>query len=342
MGFVRRVVMAVASGYILMFFSEFYFLNEGPGAEFVERWHSDPLSIPGWLAGFALYYAGWGWIMLACIGIYRVRSFWSLFIAGALLGWAVEGIVIPVLYEAMPGTLGWPSLGWHAVVDVCLGWYLIRKVLQKNNYLHTTIMSVALGLFWGVWCTWYWVEEAPPGEVKCPPLPADAYLPYALVLGIFLIVAYIIIDKAGGREFKPTIVEIVTLTAWHIWCFAFGAVAMAPAAIYVLPVLFAGGFLVLWLNRRTETRPDILSTLNKPVGWGHYALLLLLPVCAIPVYTVLYRLDLHIPMLHIVGVPLVYIGSSLLLLSVIMVAVRRPPRSAATDSVPAEAGAGAE
>jgi len=33
----KRVAMAVASDYILMFFSEFYFLNEGPVAEFVEK-----------------------------------------------------------------------------------------------------------------------------------------------------------------------------------------------------------------------------------------------------------------------------------------------------------------
>ena len=78
MRFVKRVAMAVASGYVLMFFSEFYFLNEAPGAEFIARWNSNPLSIPGWLGGFALYYAAWAWIMLACIGICRVRSFWSL------------------------------------------------------------------------------------------------------------------------------------------------------------------------------------------------------------------------------------------------------------------------
>jgi len=109
--FLKRLVMAVMSGYILMFFSEFYFVNEGPGVDFVERWQSNPGEIPLWLIGFSLYYAGWGYIMLAAIGLFRVRSFWSLFIAGALFGWAVEGIVIPLIYENMPGSIGWPSLG---------------------------------------------------------------------------------------------------------------------------------------------------------------------------------------------------------------------------------------
>ena len=326
--FGKRIVMAIASGYILMYFSEFYFLNEGPGAEFVKKWTTDPLSIPGWLLGFSLYYAGWGFIMLTAIGLCRVRSFWSLFIAGALFGWAVEGIVIPVIYENMPGSIGWPSLGWHALVDVWLGWYLIRKILQKNNYWYTTITAVALGLFWGVWSTWYWVGQPPPGETAFPPIPADVYVPYALALGVLLILAYIIMDKAGGREFKPSITEIVLLTIWHVWGFCFGAVAAAPVAIYVLPTLFAGGILVLWWNRATETRSDIFATLSGRVGWGHYALLLLIPVCAIPVYTIFYRLDLHVPIVHIVAVPLMCAGNVLLVISVVMVARRRRPHAA--------------
>jgi len=228
--FGNRVVMAIASGYILMFFSEFYFLNEGPGAEFAERWVPHPFGIPSWLLGFSLYYAGWGCVMLTVIGLYRVRSFWSFLIARALFGWAVEGIVIPLICEGMPGIIGWRSLGWHAVVDVVSGWYLVRRILQKNNYLDTTATAVALGLFWGVWCTWYWVETRPRGESAIPPLPASVYVPYALVLGILLIAACVVTGKLGGREFKPTIFEIVLLTAWHVWRFYFGAFVAAPVA----------------------------------------------------------------------------------------------------------------
>ena len=338
--FLRRIAMLLASGYILMFFSEFYFLNEGPGTDFAEHWRTDRLGLLGWLFGFSLYYASWGGILLACVGLFNVRSFWSLFIAGALFGWGVEGIVIPVIYEAMPGTLGWPTLGWHALVDVFLGWYLVRLVLHKNNYWYTAALSVALGLFWGVWCTWYWVEEVPVGETKYPPLPLDVFAPYVLTLGVLLILSYIVIDKAGGREYKPTIFEIVVLTAWHVFCFTFGAFAMAPVALYVLPALFCGGFLVLWWNRRTEPRPNVLSTLAKRVGWGHYALLLLMPVCAIPVYTVLFKYEMNVPILAIVGVPLMFIGDILLFVSVIMIAIKRPPYPDAEESTPVEASLG--
>jgi hypothetical protein len=369
--------MALATGYVLMFFSEFYFLNEGPGAEFVEKWTTNPLSMARWLGEFSLYYAGWGYIMLAAIGLFRVRSLWSLFIAGALFGWAVEGIVIPLIYGNMPHTLGWPSLGWHAVVDVGLGWYLIRKILQKNNYRYTIILAVALGLFWGVWCTWYWGEHppeqaaeyttitqelpeaAPPAteeagsdemneaeeeEEYYPPFPARVYPAYALVLGVLLILAYIVMDKFGGNEFQPTMGEVVALTAWHTYSFCFGAFKMAETAIYVLPALFAGGFLVLWWNRRTETHPDILSMLAGRVAWGHYALLLLIPICAIPVYTALYRWDVHLPLIPLVARPLMIAGNAMLLLSVIMTAVRKRPEgpdSTREAEKPAEDNAGA-
>jgi hypothetical protein len=368
--FLRRLAMFLASGYILMFFSEFYFLNEGPGLEFVNRWTNDPLSIPGWLGSLSLYYAGWGGIMLVCIDFFRVRNFWSLFIAGALFGWAVEGIVIPLIYGAMPGTIGWPSLGWHVIVDVMLGWYLVRRILQKNKHVYTIILSVALGLFWGLWCTWYWGEPAdePAGERQVAemavedltqgapataiqteaapeveedgdeeplvPLPGHAFPAYALVLGALLIGAYMLIDKAGGGEFKPTIVEILVLAVWHVWCFYHGVLQMAPVAIYVLPMLFAGGFLVLWWNRRMETRPTLLRTLTNRVGWGQYALLLLMPVCAIPVYVVLYTFDIHIPILPIVAIPLMFAGNILLFASVLMIAVKRLRPSRKDESQP--------
>ena len=84
----------------------------------------------------------------------------------------------------------------------------------------------------------------------------------------------------------------------------------------------------MWWNRRRETRPDILATLSKRVGWVHYALLLLMPICAIPVYTVLYNRNLHIPIVHIVGVPLMYAGNGLLVMSVLAIALRRRTRPA--------------
>ena len=361
--FLQRLAMMVASGYILMFFSEYYFLNEGPGADFAESWCTSTFDTFFGLGVFSLYYAGWGAIMLCCIGIFRVRSFWSLFVAGALFGWAVEGIIIPLIYSEMPYSLGWPSLGWHVLVDVMLGWYLVRWILQKNKYAYTIALAVALGLYWGVQCTWYWgpyfeamaekqvqtgtvvAEEAPDvapvedskpeatleaddEEELLPPLPGDVFPAYALVLGTLLILGYIVLDKAGGNVFRPTIIEMFILAAWHLWCFCTGALQMAPVAIYVLPALFVGAFLILWWNRRVETRPDILSTVANPVGWGQYALLLLMPVCAIPVYLVFFKYQIQPPVLGVVLPPLQWIGIALLLVSVLMIAIRRPVKNA--------------
>jgi hypothetical protein len=334
----KRVATILASGYVLMFFSEFYFLNEGPGAEFAKHWSEDPRGLLPWLGEFALiYYASWGFIMLAAISKFRVRDFWSFFIAAALFGWAVEGILIPVIYEDLPWSIGWPSLGWHVLVDAMLGWYAVRWVLQKNNYFYTTLMAIGLGLFWGVWCTWYWVEIPPPGEEALPPLAAEVFPAYTLTLGALLIAAYIVLEKLGAREFKPSWVEIGLFALWHVFCFVLMASAV-PVAYFILPSLFAAAFLLLWWNRRHERRPDLFSMLGAPIGWGHYLLLLLMPICAIPVYLLLFHKNIHLPVLSFVGAPLMWIGNGLLFVSAVAVVWRgcRARATTPTEAAPEE------
>jgi hypothetical protein len=319
----QRIAMALASGFVLMFYSEFYFLNEDPGAEFAALWRSNPVGLFPWLGEFSFFYATWGSVMLTYIGLFRVRSFWSLIIAGAIFGWAVEGIMITVMYLDLPGSIIWPSVGWHALVDVLVGWYLIRRVLHRNNYLLTALVAAALGIFWGVWSTWYWVD-LPRDVMEVPPLPADVFAPYAFVLTGLLILAYIVMDKYGGLEFRPTRIEIGLLMIWHGAWFALGAAVQAPAAVLILPALLLGASVLLWRNRRSETRPSILTTLSGRVRWGQYAVLLLMPVCAIPVYWLMYDYDVRLPVLPAIAMPLAHGSTVLLILSVIAILLRRP------------------
>lgn len=317
--------MALASGFVLMFYSEFYFLNEGPGAEFVGHWRTNPMGLFVWLGEFSFFYATWGAILLTYIGLFRVRSFWSLIIAGALFGWAVEGIMITVMYIDLPGSITWPSVGWHAVVDVLVGWGLVRRVLHRNNYLHTALTAVALGIFWGVWCTWYWVD-LPREAMETPPLPAGVFAPYAIVLTVLLTLSYIVMDKLGGLEYRPSRIEIALLSVWHVGWFAFGAAVQAPVAVLILPALFLGASALLWWNRHSETRPSILATFSSRVGWGQYAALFLMPLCAIPVYWLMYRYDVRLPLLPAIALPLAHGGTVVLILSVVMILLRRPRR----------------
>jgi hypothetical protein len=313
--------MAFTSGFVLMFFSELYFINEGPAFELLKAGAENPISLIPWLITMTLWYSGCTYILLSAIGFFRVRSLWSLFLAGALFGWAVEGILCPMVYVEFPYAISWTSLGWHAFIDVMIGWYLVRKILLKNKYLYTTIMSVVLGLFWGIWATWFWIEAEAGGEFG--PIPVLSFAPYSFGLLILLILAYIILEKFAGHEFKPSIIEIILLLCWMVWCFYWNAWKQYPFSIYVLPSLYAVVLIALWWNRKTESRLDILSSLKGRVAYGHYALLLIIPALASATYAVYYNYNINIPIVMFVAIPLTYAGFAVLALSLVMIALQK-------------------
>jgi len=315
--FLKRIIMAVASGFVLMFFSELYFINEGPAFDVLRIGAENPLGVIPWLLEITLWYAGCAYIFLSAVGLFRVRSFWALFLAGALFGWAVEGILVWVVYTDLPITISWPSLGWHALIDVWIGWYIIRKILLKNNALYTVLMSVALGLFWGIWATWFWVDS------EIPTIPALSFVPYTFGLIILLILAYILLEKVAGHEFKPSVPEMILLVSWMVWTFYWQAWKTYPVSLYVLPLLYAVVLAALWWNKRTESRPDILLTLKGQVKWVQYALLLIIPALASATYALYYTYNIHIPIGMIVVPPLALGGFVILGLSLIMIACRR-------------------
>ncbi|HIH97249.1 MAG TPA: hypothetical protein HA348_07245 [Thermoplasmata archaeon] len=51
------------------------------------------------------------YIFLLVVEKFQVKNIWSLFLAGSLYGWAVEGVIVPVMYEALPWSISWTSLG---------------------------------------------------------------------------------------------------------------------------------------------------------------------------------------------------------------------------------------
>jgi len=312
--FLRRIVAALACGYILGFFSEFYFVNDELAGGVAEVM-TDPHAVTALLVELTLWYGFFAYIFLAAVGLFHVRSIWALILAAALYGWAVEGIIIAMMYESLPWSIAWTSLGWHVLVDVLVGWYLLRRVLHKNNYLLTAIVSIGFGLFWGVWATWYWLAEFP--EVGVPLLSAYQFVGYAFVLTVCLILAFVLLDKVGGTEFKPSIVEMVLLIAWASWTFYWSGWANAPVAVYVLPPLYAAVCLALWRNRRKETRPDILASFTVKVRPLNYALLLLMPIAAVPVYALLWHFEVTLPIVYLAQ-PLMWIGTAVTAVSFIL------------------------
>lgn len=299
MALVKRMAQIFLTAYILMFFSEFFFMNEGPVFDVLSILETAPLSFLPYSILFTLWYFGPAAVFLAAITYFRVRTLWALVLAGALYGWAVEGIVAWQMYEALPFSISWTPLGWHVIVDVLVGWYAVRWVLSRDSHRLTAVFALALGLFWGAWGTWFWGET-------------DAILPTSFALFAFfvtvpLVLANLGLGKIGGADFRLTKIEVGLLMLWAVVLFAINILPLLPTAVFVLPPPVLITLFALRRNKAVETRPDILYTLENNVRWGNHALLLLTPAAAAITYPIYYAFAIQLPVVDFLA-PLLLFG----------------------------------
>ena len=88
--FARRLGLALATGYVFLFFAERMFWS---------RWRDGTDDVGSFLATWTVYSIA-GEICLVAIRDFRVRGICPMFIIGALLGWLIEGVFTMTFFGA--------------------------------------------------------------------------------------------------------------------------------------------------------------------------------------------------------------------------------------------------
>lgn len=187
----KQITAVLTTAYILMYFSEFVFYGEIAS-------ESGPY-VPTLPEVFILYwlYCVLGYIFLALIREFRVRSLWALFLVGAAYGWLLEGVIVTTMYDAFPMQVYFTGIAWHAPLDVLLGWYLVQKVLRIKNPIKTLGIVSAIGLLSGLWVLWRWWEEGRAVSI-------ERFAVLALVGMLLLIFAYWLLGRSQLARFQPS------------------------------------------------------------------------------------------------------------------------------------------
>jgi len=279
-GFLSRLLLALATGYIWFFYSErvfWSFWRVGEDAPF--------FFLLGWLLYSVAVY-----ICLILIQEFRVRSVWAMFLVGAFFGWLIEGVFVMTLFGAegipFPLTISWTGLAWHALISVVLGWYVLQQALL-HSFTRTAWVSALLGLFWGVWSIFWSLDNVEMVSV-------EAYALHAfLITGIFICMqrAY----ARLGAQFSATRLEKIFLGVFVLAWFGFVTVPAFGFLTIVLPVLFGVLYLALRKNKKTETRQNFLSVLDTPVSYGRSFAVLFMPLIATGIYALAQGLGLVLP-----------------------------------------------
>lgn len=304
---IRRLLLPLSTGYILLFFSEHLFWARARPGDTLANWAAT------WLA-----YSLLAFVFLSAVRHFRVRSLEALFVAGALVGWLGEGVLVQTLYDHFPLQISWTGLGWHALISVCLGWYGLRRTLQAPKPGGALGLCLGFGAFWGGWAVFWRIEE-PASMTPVPDLAAFVFATTALLaLSLWLY------EWAGPQAFSPSRPAILGALILLLAIFSLGTVPAAPMAVVVLPLLLGLVLLALSRNRSRETRPDLLAAPGRPPPPVRYLLLAALPVAATLVYALAVALDLRWHTNWLVYLITMPAGFALFALAWIRL-VRRPP-----------------
>ena len=291
----RKAAVVLANGYILFFFSErvfwsFWRLGDSL-RDFVITW---------------LVYCLLGWLFLDLVRRYRVASFAPLFLCGAVFGWVGEGVVVDTLYgnatNPFPLSISFTGLAWHALLSVGVGWYVLGKALTDEKPTRTAVISLAVGVGWGLWAVW-WPTEL-PGSVDTS---VWGFARHALVCSVPFLLSWLVIGWARPAWFQGS--RLATVVLWVLVAVLFLAarVPSRPYAALILPPLLAVCWAGLRHNASTEQRPDVLDGLLGRVHARNVLTVVLMPLAAIVVYGVFHSLNRHIPtnvLLYVVTMPL--------------------------------------
>lgn len=239
---IRSLVLSLSTGYVLMFFSEHLFWARPRPGDTLDN------GAATWLA-----YSLLAFVFLTAVRRYRVRSLDALFLAGALVGWLGEGVLVQTLYDVFPLQISWTGLAWHSLISVCIGWYGLRRALAAPGIGRGAGWCLGLGAFWGLWSIFWRVDE-PEVHVPVSTVAAFAFLTTAI-----LALSLWVYEKCDPGAFHPSRLSMALALGALLMVFILGTLPVAPLAIVILPILLALVCAALSRNRTCEMEPGMLA-----------------------------------------------------------------------------------
>ncbi len=308
----RRIAYVMATGYILFFYSERLFWTVFRPTDTV----ADTLIT--WLA-----YCAPAYLFLALVRRFHIRHVSAVFLAGAVYGWLIEGCLAPTLYGTEPSapfpvSLLCTAVSWHALISVWVGWYFVPEALRQRRHLRTLLLAVGIGVFWGLWAPFQWLET--------PPLVASVptFLGTGLLLTALLVLSYGLAGGQAAAEFRPTRLGLALALAVLAVFFVQHVRTLGLRPLLVLPALLIPTLAVLarYRHRQGDVLPGpAAASLVMPQA----LLLLAAPLTATVIYALARLVGPRWPPCHTVIFPATIVVGGLALLVSLVLALRGRP-----------------
>ena len=175
----------------------------------------------------------------------------AAFLGGALMGYAVEGMVLATTYGDFPFNLAWTALAWHGLVTGGAVLALSRAPMGPGR---RALLWIALGALLAFWAQ-YW------GEEHGVPLSGPGLWSYLLGGALAPVAAGLALDRIGSLPVPPRPVlwaaPALLALAWAVQA----ALALDPLRLALPPILA----LLLWTLRRLGCGPRPPRCWARPI-----------------------------------------------------------------------------
>jgi hypothetical protein len=244
-----------------------------------------------------LFYAVPIAVCLWVIDILAVNRLSGVILVGGLFGFLVEGVLTTVVYEAglLDPFLPAYFVGWHGMLSMVFGWYLIRKWLIENRDLKLGIASSLFGIFWGIWSLSYRLPESisefegyiEAGEFWLPGAWAwNEFAFYTMTFtGMLMFGHWLLGQGLWQKEFSLKKWEVLLLLGVVAALFTFQVIPVVPFGILKLSALILLVIIPLVIQRKGE-RQSLLEQLEGKIRFSQTLPLLLIPLSASMIYII--------------------------------------------------------
>ncbi|MBN2390167.1 MAG: hypothetical protein JXR84_05570 [Anaerolineae bacterium] len=311
MRLIKQFLGTLATGYILMFYSEFLFWARVRPEDSLSEWVST------WLLYSLLAY-----VLLSMLARFHVASAWALFLAGACFGWLIEGVIVQTAYDALPLSLSFTGLAWHALVSVWVGFYGVSRGLVAGIG-SVLAWSVSIGTVYGFWSIAWWVE--PDGGMVHP----RAFASFSIMITLLLMIAYWVYGHTIPNSFRSNRTVEVIVSLLLVCYFIFVTIPIVGFVSMILPILLLGLLSTLRHNKQVESGVTLLKKESRVRKVWHYLGLLALPLTASLFYIFAFALGIRWHTNRIVYLVTTPAGFILLIVSCIKIWRMKPALSVA-------------
>lgn len=198
----------------------------------------------------------------------RIAGVHALFLAGALLGFLIEGVVVAQMYLNFPLDLVWTPLAWHALITSVCVFGICRAGPHWPLWRHVLAL-IALGAGGGFFALFWPLDEGRGSQIPS----GEAVFGYLVGIGCVVVVANIALDRFKTVPVPPGWVRLIApVLALMVWLLAS---FYDPNPVRVFWPVMVG--LTIWAMRRLGDGTSPVS-IGAPASIWRHVLFLVAPI----------------------------------------------------------------